>query len=207
MTAKLLAESASAKKSNLPGRYNWQQFKVMQAIIEEVNPGIRITYWNGKIELMTLGEKHETISRLINLLLGLYFLHKGIEFIPVGSATRESETENVSFQPDESYYLGEQKEHPDLAIEIIITSGSEKKLEKYRRLNIAEVWFWQNNAITVYTLINGDNKEEISYKEVKESKLLPDLDLELLNRCILMPSKIAAMNEFVKGLNYRFREL
>jgi hypothetical protein len=47
----------------------------------------------------------------------IYLFEMGIEFIPSGNATRESETKGVSFEPDESYYSGDRKPHPDLAIE------------------------------------------------------------------------------------------
>jgi predicted RNase H-like HicB family nuclease len=56
----------------------------------EQQPGVRISYLDGVIELMILGEEHETIKSIIAILLGIYFWQKGIEFIPVGSATRES---------------------------------------------------------------------------------------------------------------------
>jgi hypothetical protein len=65
-------------------------------------------------------------------------LRKGINFIPVGSATRRNQAKDVSFEPDESYYIGSRKEHPDLAVEVTISSGSTNKLTKYLRLRIPE---------------------------------------------------------------------
>lgn len=95
------------------------------------------------------------------------------------SATRVSREKSVSFEPDESYYLGEQKEHPDLAIEVNVTSGSPQKLEKYQRLGIQEVWLWQAEKFSIYVL------EENTYQALPKSKLLPDLDFELLAQCVL----------------------
>ncbi|MFM7441450.1 MAG: Uma2 family endonuclease, partial [Snowella sp.] len=114
----------------LPGRYSWENFKAIQGVMERQS-GLRMTYLDGVIELMTLGEYHESIKTLIGFLIEYYLFTQGIEFFPVGSATRESKEKSVSFEPDESYYLGEKKEHPDLAIEVNITSGSPQKLEKY----------------------------------------------------------------------------
>jgi len=54
---------------------------------------------------MTIGEEHELIKSVLAILLGLYFLEKQIEFIPVGSATRELESKGTSFEPDESYLI------------------------------------------------------------------------------------------------------
>lgn len=87
----------------LPGSYSWQQLQTLTTSLGD-NCNLKIYYLDGKIELLTTGEKHETISRLISILLGLYFWQRQIEFIPVGSATRESREKSVSFAPDESYY-------------------------------------------------------------------------------------------------------
>jgi Uncharacterized protein conserved in cyanobacteria len=177
----------------LPGWYSWQQFKALEAVMEEVS-GVKICYLDGCVELMTLSENHEMIKSIISLLLGLYFLQKQIEFIPVGSATRSDEMKAVSFEPDESYYLGEQKEHPDLAIEVIISSGNFNKLEKYKRFKIPEVWFWRNDQLSIYRL-NNENYEEISH-----SDLLPELDINLFVNCVKMPSKLEAMTTFLQNL-------
>ncbi|MEH2024547.1 Uma2 family endonuclease [Nostoc sp.] len=177
----------------LPGHYTWEEFEKLEALTANA-PGLRITYLDGCVEFMTLGEQHEAIKSVIAIFLALYFFEKGINFIPVGSATRRAKEKGASFEPDESYYLGEKKENPDLAIEVNITSGSIDKLEKYQRFNITEVWFWENNQISVYHLTN-DN-----YEQIAQSKLLPDLDINLLVRCVLMPSIIEARTEFIKGI-------
>ena len=181
--------SVTEQKFILPGRYTWQQFKAIQGIIEKAS-GLKISYLDGVIEFMTLGEAHEIIKTIIGSLLEQYFLEKNIEFTAVGSATRASETKQVSFEPDESYYLGEKKANPDLAIEVALTSGGKSKLEKYKRLGIAEVWFWENNQLSVYHF-RGEE-----YEEVSNSELLPELDLELLVRCVQMPSQLEGMKEF-----------
>jgi len=112
----------------------------------------------------------------------------------VGSATRESEMRGVSFEPDESYYIGEKKEHPDLAIEINISSDSVKKLEKYQRFQIQEVWLWQDNRFEFYALENNE------YQQIFQSILLPELNLKLLEDCVLKPSKLEAIKTFSQGI-------
>ncbi|MEM9539760.1 MAG: Uma2 family endonuclease [Cyanobacteria bacterium P01_E01_bin.42] len=201
MTSSAIAPNAQPEQYFLlPGCYAWQQFKALQTSLGE-NKTLKIIYLDGRIELMTTGEEHETISRLISLLLGLYFWRKQIEFIPVGSATRESEEKGVSFAPDESYYIGTQKEHPDLAIEVIVTSGNIGKLEKYKRFQVREVLLWKNGKISVYVLQDAQKSDRVQYALKNKSELLPDLDLDLLVNCVLKPSKIEAMNEFLEALN------
>ena len=135
----------------LPGHYTWEEFEKLEALTADA-PGLRITYLDGCVEFMTLGEQHEMLKKVIAILLEAYLFEKGINFIPVGSATRRAKEKGASFEPDESYYIGEKKENPDLAIEVNITSDSIDKLEKYKRFNITEVWFWENNQISVYHL-------------------------------------------------------
>jgi Uma2 family endonuclease len=195
MTAKILEEIGTLAEQRLilPGYYTWEQFEAIASLMAD-SPGLRITYLDGWIEFMTLGEAHETISCILNFLLQLYFCEMGIEYIPVGSATRRDRARDVSFEPDESYYIGSRKEHPDLAVEVTMTSGSTNKLAKYLRLRIPEVWFWENNQLAVYEL------REDNYEQVSRSELLPELDLELLVRCVLMPSRIEARREFLNGI-------
>lgn len=195
MTAQTIEKSTAIQEQRfvLPGLHSWEQFKTIQSIMEE-QPGLKISYLDGVIEFMTIGEPHEIIKSMIGFFVELYLFHKKIEFIPVGSATRESEEKQVSFEPDESYYLGEKKEHPDLAIEVNITSGNLKKLEKYRRFQIKEVWLWENNKFSVYHLIDSE------YQQVSQSQLLPEFDFNLLENCVLMSSKLEAITTFTNGL-------
>ncbi|MGD1851091.1 MAG: Uma2 family endonuclease [Cyanophyceae cyanobacterium] len=173
----------------LPGRYSWSDFQTLDSIIRQ-DSKLHITYLDGVIELMPLGEEHESISRMLGILIALYLVKENIDFTVVGSATRASEEKSVSFEPDESYYLGEKKEHPDLAIEVNITSGGPKKLEKYKRLEIQEVWMWSNKKITIFTLENE------RYSAITRSQLLPDLDIKRLESSTLLTSQREAINQF-----------
>ena len=195
VTAQVLEEIGTLGEQRLllPGYYSWEQFEAIESLMGDAS-GLRIIYLDGWIEFMTLGEAHESFKKAIAIFIELYFFEFGINFIPVGSATRRDKTKDVSFEPDESYYIGEKKEHPDLAVEVTITSGSTNKLAKYLRLRIPEVWFWENNRLDVYRLREND------YEQVSRSELLPELDLELLVRCVLMPSIIEARQEFIKGI-------
>ncbi len=202
MVVQLIAKTDPLDKINpideqrltLPGFYTWQQFLDLEKSLEDT-PGLRIVYLDREIELMTLGETHESTKGILRFLLEVYFVEKGIRFFPVGSMTQRDETQNYSFEPDESYYLGEKKNRPDLAIEIIITSGNINKLEKYRRVAIPEVWFWQNNQLFLYHL------QESDYVQVSQSELLPDLDLDLLLRCLQIPDTLEARLELLKGIS------
>lgn len=70
-------------------------------------------------------------------------------------------------EPDECYCLGQKKEFPDLAIEIVLTRGLVDKLDIYRGLGVTEVWVWDAEQFRVYHL------REDRYEQRSASELLP----------------------------------
>ncbi len=98
MTAKILEEVGTLAEQRLilPGYYSWEQFEAMESLMAD-SPGLRITYLDGWIEFRTVGEEHEQIKSVLAIFIELYFFEKGINFIPVGSATRRDRARDVSF--------------------------------------------------------------------------------------------------------------
>ncbi|TAG92009.1 MAG: Uma2 family endonuclease [Oscillatoriales cyanobacterium] len=173
---------------------SWQQFKLIQQGFSD-SPGIRLFYYRGEVEILAVSEDHEAISRTLTILLALYFDIKDIEFKPTGSRTLETEGE-ASTQADESYLIGRSTgTPPDLSVEIIFTSGTVKKLQRYRVLGVPEVWFWEDGVLAMYRL--GAE----GYEKISSSVVLPDLDINLLCRCLLMASSVEAMREFRRGIS------
>lgn len=106
----------------------------------------------------------------------------GIDLSGYGSWTVKDKSRERGLEPDECYVLGElTKPRPDLAIEVVISSGSLDKLEVYRQMGIPEVWFWRRSGFTLHVL-RGD-----CYAEVPRSEVLPTLDLGLLARFVDHP--------------------
>ena len=99
-------------------------------------------------------------------------------------------------EPDESWCLGEEKEFPDLVLEIALTSGGVSKLEVHRRFHVSEVWFWRRNTLEVFAL----RQDGSSHDRVSHRRLLPQLDVGLLERCVTIPSWREARRVFRAGL-------
>ena len=111
MTLQILDKTTTISEQRflLPGYYTWKEFEIIETLTAD--PGrLRITYLDGCIEFMTLGEQHESIKKILAILIEAYLFEKGINFIPVGSATRRAKEKSASFEPDESYYIGEKKQ-------------------------------------------------------------------------------------------------
>jgi Uma2 family endonuclease len=171
----------------------WREFKVVEQLIER--PGVRLSFLDGVLEIRKMpGKKHETIKKRIAALLEIYLEFLGLDFTPTGSMTLESESGRVKREADESYELSPDRERPDLAIEVVVTSGGIDKLEVYKRLKITEVWFWEKGQLSLYAL--GDER----HKNTLQSQLLPHLEVALLMRCINLPNHAQALGEFRQGI-------
>jgi Uma2 family endonuclease len=171
---------------------DWAKFKLIQQGCAE-SPGIRVSYFDGIIEIVTPARPHEIFSDIFHVLLSLYLLHQGIDFLGTGSADQEAEG-IAAAQPDRSYCIGGIKPIPDLSIEIVFSSGGVNKLEHYRAIGVPEVWFWEDDVLALYHL------RPSGYERIDRSELpgLNELDLHVFKRCLLVgeTSTAAAMKEF-----------
>jgi Uma2 family endonuclease len=159
----------------------------------------RFAFLEGELEIMTPSLPHESIKSRIGCLVEVWCLEKGIEFSPYGSWTLEKKEKLGGVEPDECYVFGvdPEPERPDLAIEVVWTSGGIKKLDIYLKLGVKEVWFWRRGQITVHVLSDD------GYAEQTSSVALPGIDLEQLVSYLDRPSASQAIREYraaiVKG--------
>ncbi|MDB9412086.1 Uma2 family endonuclease [Microcystis aeruginosa] len=171
----------------------WREFKAVEQLIDRL--GLRLSFLDGVLEIRKMpGKKHETIKERIGALLEIYLEFLGLDFTPTGSVTLENEFEKVKREGDKSYELGANRKHPDLVIEVVVSSGGINKLEAYKRLQIPEVWFWMNDELLFYSLGNE------GHEAVSKSQLLPSLDVGLLMRCINTENHAQALREFRAGI-------
>ncbi|MGB7892705.1 MAG: Uma2 family endonuclease, partial [Microcoleus sp.] len=124
-----------------------------------------------------------------------YMRANGIRFYGKGGPTLGNRKLGGRKEPDDSNDIGTQKIVPDIAIEVVITSGGINTLQFYKRLGVQEVWFWQNSQLSIYYL-TGEN-----YQEMARSTFIPDLDLELLLRCANMPAQYDAVTELLANIS------
>ncbi len=187
MTAATLVDVRKEKPLLFEG-LTWREFKAVEQLLDR--PGYRLSFLDGVLEIVQVpSEAHETLKKRIAALLELYLLMMGFDFTPTGSMTLESETGKVKREADESYKLAPGRSRPDLAIEVVFTSGGINKLEAYKRLKIAEVWFWEDGVLALYHLREDGDR----YEQIQASEAVPEIDLELLLQCIQMPNHVEAV--------------
>lgn len=117
-----LLETPVPERCIVRSAVTWLQFETIEAAFENV-PGVKFTYLDGTLEIITLSPEHEETKSTIGLLLEAYMREKGIRFYVKGGPTLGSEEQGARKEPDESYNLETKKSIPDLAIEVIFTSG------------------------------------------------------------------------------------
>ena len=159
----MLEQLETSKSDRIVTLYDiyWEKFEAIASILEQTK--VRLTYLDGALDIMTPSPEHEQSKGTVGLLLETYLRHIGRRFYRTGGYTLGSREEGARGEPDDSYNLDFVKPIPDIAIEIVITSGGVNKLEKYRRWGVPEVWFYQQQQIFIYHLHSN------SYEQVTRS--------------------------------------
>lgn len=140
--------------------------------------GYRISFCDGVITIMSPSQNHERIKDFIFLLIVTYCDAIELDYYPTGSTTFKDRDLRVGKEPDCSFCFNSLKDIPDLAIEVVFSSGGTQDLEKYNRLGVKEVWFWINNSLEIYVLTNN------IYQRNNYSFNLPKLEDKLLIKYI-----------------------
>lgn len=175
---------------------SWEDYERLLAMRGDCSAP-RIAYLEGVVEIMSPSRTHESLKSMIGRLVEVYCLERDIPFNTLGSWTLQSADRSRGAEPDECYVFGAQDaSRPHLAIEILWTSGRIDKLDIYRKLGVAEVWYWRKGHIRPYGL------RDDRYVPLVASEALPGLDLDLLTSFLDRPTTyeaIRAYREVLRG--------
>ena len=173
----------------------WKQYEDLTNYLDQKSLNYRASYFNHTIELMSPDRKHENPRERLYGFVRDFCIEKDIYFYSSGSADVKR-PELAGKQPDTSFCIGTNKEDPDLAIEVIHTSGTVKKLHQiYLNLGIKELWIWKNNQVSFYKLENN------AYELINESMVLPGLTVDLVNQCLAIADEREAVREFRRQIS------
>ena len=157
----------------------------------------RITYLEGTLEIMSPSRTHDEIKSYIGRLVEAWCLERGVEFTPYGSWTLKNKREERGAEADECYVFGpepKRKRRPDLAIEVIWTSGGIDKLNVYCKLGVREGWYWEDGRIQVHVLRGA------GYESIAASEALPGIALEQLASFLDRPTASQAIRDYRAAL-------
>jgi hypothetical protein len=106
----------------------------------------------------------------------------GVDLEGYGSWTLKRKRQKRGAEADECYTVNRRpagdNDRPDIAIEVISTSGGIDKLEVYRKLKVREVWFYERGSLKFFAL-RGERGRE-AYVEIAKSDFLPHLPEKLI---------------------------
>lgn len=190
------ADRAAGEERLMVSGVSWERYEELDTALGDDRPGPRLYFLEGEMEIMSTSLLHEQIKKWLAMLIEDFLFEHGVETFPHGQATMKRLKE-AGAEPDESWCFGENKERPDLVLEVALTSGGLNKLAIYRRFAVPEVWLWRKGALDVWTLRRGAAAYD---GPVKKSRLLPELDLEQLSRCLKLTSWREARRTFRESL-------
>ena len=167
---------------------SWQAYEALLAWRGE-SSGVRMTFLEGELELMTPSIDHEDYKTRLARLVEAWAEEMDIVLEGAGSWTIKDESVERGAEPDECYVRGPLAgvKVPDFAIEVVWTHGGIDKLAVYGKLGVREVWIWRDGALSFH-LLRGQR-----YAVSARSQVVPELDPALIARCITEPTQTEAV--------------
>jgi len=168
---------------------SWAQYL---AVLGEHEHDGRVAYYQGILEIMTVGFEHESIKRLISRLIDHYALARDVDIHPGGNFTMKREEFQSGIEADDCFYIQSiaklrslqeislpEDPPPDLAIEVDITNPSIDKLAIYAAIGVPEIWRYRDETVDVLLLqVDG------SYVSSPTSACLPDFPIPALDEAL-----------------------
>jgi Uma2 family endonuclease len=178
-------------------------------LLREVgNRPVRITYDEGRLEMMSPLPEHEQPKKLIARLIEALTEERGIEVAPLGSTTFRRKDLGKGLEPDECYYFKNEKRMrgrkrldlkrdppPELVVEIDVTHRSIDREPIYAALGVPEIWRWDGTKLQCLER-TGD-----AYRIRTTSLAFPFLNPAELTRFVRMRGRVG-QNAIVR----KFRE-
>jgi Uma2 family endonuclease len=190
------ARPTSAEQRMLLHGVSWRDYVILREALD--TPGLRMTYCEGMLELMTLSFGHESDKTSIARLVELYGFVRRVRLNGYGSTTFRREAKQRGAEPDECYCVGRamtEGQFPDIVLEVIHTNPLIDKLHVYAGLGVPEVWLFRHGAFEIYRLAGE------KYDLVERSSFLPELDFALIARLASYPDQQDALDELRRLLD------
>ncbi len=165
---------------------SWEDYEELLDQVGEAS-GLRISYNNGELQVMSLSPEHENYAEFIKRLVDVISLRLRINIRFFGSTTMRKSKKRKGKEPDACFYvqtadsLGnkvrldfETDPPPDIAVEVDVYHTSRDMFSIYAGLGVPEIWHYDGWTLTIYQLQDG------VYVEVTVSPALPMLTSQIL---------------------------
>lgn len=143
---------------------DWRTYSRLLRIFAE-QPGVRLTYDRGELEIMSPLLEHDDDGRFLGDLVFVLTEELGLPLKRGGSTTLRRRLKRRGIEADECFWIanahrmaGRRRLNlrmdppPDLAIEVDVTHSSLDRLSIYAALRIPEVWRLDGDVLTFHVL-------------------------------------------------------
>jgi Uma2 family endonuclease len=164
----------------------WEEYEELLDQVGEA-AGLRISFNDGTLKVMSLSSEHEKYVRFIEGLIVAIKLRLRINIVSFGSTTMSKRRKSKGNEPDACFYvqtaavIGNRIEldfsidpPPDVVLEVDIHHDSKGNDAIYAALGVPEIWRYDEWAMTIYHLQEGE------YVVAEASRALPMLNGEIL---------------------------
>jgi len=168
----------------------WEEYEELLDQVGEA-AGLRISFNNGTLKVMSLSSEHEKYVRFIERLISTLSLRLRINIVSFGSATMRKRGENKGNEPDACFYvqtaaaIGNRIEldfsidpPPDVVVEVDIHHDSTDNDAIYAALGVSEIWRYDEWAVIIYHLRQGE------YVVAEASLALPMLSAGIITEYV-----------------------
>ena len=191
---------------------SWEEYESLVEDLQESWPGVRVTYNDGRLEIMSPTPEHERYKEFILQLVRALAEELDIPLEPFGSTTWKRRKLRKGTEPDTCFYLTnieriiqkrritlETDPPPDIVVEIDITSESGSKFAIYAAFGVPEIWLYDGNHVQLF-----QRTDDRSYAEISASRFLPYLTAAALAEA-LEASKTQGHTAALKAFRERTR--
>ena len=146
---------------------SWEEYEELLKAVGEAS-GLRVSYDEGRLQIMTLSHRHERSSTLIERIVDRVSGFLRIKVLFYGSATMKKRRKQKGVEPDACFYVqnatlvGTKDEidfnvdpPPDVVVEVDLHHESLSKFPIYAALGVPEVWRYDGDSLTIHQLREG----------------------------------------------------
>ncbi|HEX5084296.1 MAG TPA: Uma2 family endonuclease, partial [Blastocatellia bacterium] len=132
---------------------SWDEYEELLEQVGETRHGLRISYNDGILKVMSLSSEHEQIADFIKILVAHIRLRFRMNILFFGSATTRKKKKSKGSEPDACFYvqtaraLGNRSKldftvdpPPDVVVEVDIHHDSTGSDPIYAALGVPEMW-------------------------------------------------------------------
>lgn len=172
----------------------WKDYVIAREALD--GPGLRMTFCEGELELMSPLRPHEEWKKNIARLVELFALERDVPLYGYGSTTFKSDAKQRGVEPDECYCVGaEIRDWPQIVVEVVHTrSVGIDRRRVYEGLGAPEIWVFEAGQFTIWR--HDGAGAAGAYRSERRSQLLPELDFALFATFVVRTDQPQALREW-----------